>query len=412
MSFNYINKLVIILLTYFLFSCQDIFKHNDIIDNNIYNKTSIETKETLDLSFYYNEDSNILDYYTNQLIKYDFTKKKLHRVKIKSYLDNINELIPLNLIYDDKNLYSLNAKGNILKINKNTGEIIKEIILKLDNANYLDPISFSYVNDHFIIGFKSGEIIKTTKKGVILWKFKKDNFLNTPIKVRDDFIIVLYPEDIILISNEDGNVIFEQNYSNGDIIQSNGAKFTSYFNFLYFILPNSSFGSIDTFFFEENQSEIDNLQIQNSLNNLNDNLHIYKNFLVYLDNGNRLTTFDIIKDKFLLKNFILNNVESYIFYNNSLVLLKNNLIEFYNIKNGKLFFSINIDNKLKKDSNIIKITNINDKLHIFFKSGKLLILDNKQFQQMIDLKIKDVNNIYFLKNKLFISNRKGITYIY
>tara|TARA_B100001057_G_scaffold484077_1_gene561633 strand:+ start:453 stop:1691 length:1239 start_codon:yes stop_codon:yes gene_type:complete len=412
MSFNYINKLLIVLLIPIIFSCQDILESNALLENNIYDQNNSEIKEVLDLDFYMNTESNIFDYYTHQLATYDFTKKTLKKIKLKSHLDNLKEPIPLNLIYDEIYLYSLSSNGTIIKHNKDTGKIIEEIPLGLNNSNKIHPISFSLINDSFIIGFKTGEIIKSSKKGELIWSFKEDNFLNTPLKITNDYIVVLYPEEIILLSPDSGTVIFRQNYKDRNIIQSNGGKFVSFFNFLYFILPNSAFGSIDTFFYEKNISKLDSLQIQTSLNNLNDNLHIYKNFLVYLDNGNQLNTFDIMEDKFLLKNYLLNNIKSYAFFNNSLVVLKNNYIEFYNIKNGKILFLINLDKTLNNNSEIIKIININNKLHIFFDTGKVVIIEKREILEVVDLKIRDINYIYNINSLFFVSTRKGITYIY
>jgi len=347
MSFKYINKFLIILPSIVLLSCQDILQSNKITNDNYNDQSFIEINEILDTNFYENYEENLFDFYTNQSINYDFTKKKLDRIKIKNFLNINDDLNPINLIYDEFNFYSLDSDGNILKLDKKTGKLIDIVKLSLTNYKFMEPISFSLIDDNFIIAFKSGEIIKCTKKGKVLWQFRKDYLLNTPLKITNDYIIALYPEDIILLSNDNGTILFQENYRNSNIIQSNGGKLKNYFNFLYFILPNSSFGSIDTYLFDKHISEIDNIQIKTSLNNLNDNLHIYQNFLVYVDNGNQLFTFDIVKNEFLLKDFILNNVLSYTFYNNSLVVLKNNSIEFYNIKNGNTFFSIDIEKKIK-----------------------------------------------------------------
>jgi len=412
MSFKYINKFLIILPSILLLSCQDILQSNKITNDNYNDQSFIEINEILDTNFYENYEENLFDFYTNQSINYDFTKKKLDRIKIKNFLNINDDLNPINLIYDEFNFYSLDSDGNILKLDKKTGKLIDIVKLSLTNYKFMEPISFSLIDDNFIIAFKSGEIIKCTKKGKVLWQFRKDYLLNTPLKITNDYIIALYPEDIILLSNDNGTILFQENYRNGNIIQSNGGKLKNYFNFLYFILPNSSFGSIDTYLFDKHISEIDNIQIKTSLNNLNDNLHIYQNFLVYVDNGNQLFTFDIVKNEFLLKDFILNNILSYTFYNNSLVVLKNNSIEFYNIKNGNTFFSIDIEKKIKNNAKIIKIFSTIEKIHILFDTGHILILDDKNDYQTIDLKIKDINYVYNSRDLFFVSTKKGITYIY
>ena len=412
MSFKYISKFLVILTSILLLSCQNILQSNKITNDNYNDQNFIEINEILDVNFYDNYEENLFDFYTNQSINYDFTKKKLDRIKIKNFLNINDDLNPINLIYDEFNFYSLDSDGNILKLDKNTGKLINIVKLSLTNYKFMEPISFSLIDDNFIIAFKSGEIIKCTKKGKVLWQFRKDYLLNTPLKITNDYIIALYPEDIILLSNDNGTILFQENYRNSNIIQSNGGKLKNYFNFLYFILPNSSFGSIDTYLFDKHISEIDNIQIKTSLNNLNDNLHIYQNFLVYVDNGNQLFTFDIVKNEFLLKDFILNNILSYTFYNNSLVLLKNNSIEFYNIKNGNTFFSIDIEKKIKNNTKIIKIFSTFEKIHILFDTGHILILDDKKNDQTIDLKIKDINYVYNSRDLFFVSTKKGITYIY
>jgi len=412
MSFKYISKFLIILPSIFLLSCQDILQSNKITNDNYSDQSSIEINEILDINFYEKYEENLFDFYTNQSIDYDFSKKKLDRIKIKNFLNIKNDFNPINLIYDEFNFYSLDSDGNILKLDKKTGKLIDIVKLSLTEYKFMEPISFSLIDDKFIIAFKSGEIIKCTKKGKVLWQFKNDYLLNTPLKITNDYIIALYPEDIILLSNDNGTILFQENYRNGNIIQSNGGKLKNYFNFLYFILPNSSFGSIDTYLFDKHTSEIDNMQIKTSLNNLNDDLHIYQNFLVYVDNGNQLFTFDIVKNEFLLKDFILNNILSYTFYNNSLVVLKNNSIEFYNIKNGNTFFSIDIEKKIKNNAKIIKTFSTNEKIHILFDTGHILILDDKKIHQTIDLKIKDINYVYNSSDLFFLSTKKGITYIY
>ena len=108
----------------------------------------------------------------------------------------------------------------------------------------------------------------------------------------------------------------------------------------------------------------------------------------------------------------MNNILSYTFYNNSLVVLKNNSIEFYNIKNGNTFFSIDIEKKIKNNTKIIKIFFTFEKIHILFDTGHILILDDKKNDQTIDLKIKDINYVYNSRDLFFVSTKKGITYIY
>ena len=89
------------------------------------------------------------------------------------------------------------------------------------------------------------------------------------------------------------------------------------------------------------------------------------------------------------------------------------ILEFYNIKNGKLFANVNIEKIFKKDSKIIHSIVIDNKLHLFTDTGKVLILDEYfAINDLIDLKIKKINKIYNYQEKLFVSTEKGITYIF
>ena len=229
----------------------------------------------------------------------------------------------------------------------------------------------------------------------------------------DDYLIILYPQKIVFLSILSGDIIFEKDFKSSNIIQSSGGKIVNYYNIVFFILPNSEFNSLDTYLFEEHSLDFDNIELNTSLNNLSDQIHFYKNFLVYFDDGNIFHTYDINEDKLILVDFRINNSFSSILYNNSLISKNENFIEFYNIKNGNLFSRININKILNKNSKIINAFIINQNIHLFMDDGQIIILDqNLEIQETINLKIKHINKVYNYQNKIFISTEKGITYIY
>ncbi len=413
MSFSYISNLLFIFILVFLLSCQN----SKISNNNVSSvndiKVNYEENENLDLSFYEFYEKNIIDYYTNQSVTIDFLDEDITKLKINSYESKIKNNNPINIIYDLDYVYSINFKGEILKFNSDTGKLIDRIIIDLDYLNNSIPVSFSLLENDFIIGFKSGHIMRINKNAEILWVFDNSSLLNTPIKVTQDYIIILYSEDLIILSPLNGEIIFQKNYNSNNVIQSIGGKIVEYFNILYFILPNSDFHSIDTFLFNEHLSNLDNLELKTSLNNLYDNIYIYKNILLYVDNGKTISTFDIINNNFLLSNYKINDLKSYLSFNNSLIAFNGKLLLFYNIKNGKLFFNVEVSDILNEKSKIIKAIIINNKLHIFSENGKIIILNNEnKIEKVIDLKIKNINFIYNYNNKIFISNDKGMTYIF
>ncbi len=414
MSFSFISRISLYLSFIFIFSCQDTIsslRNNENIDSEDYS-FQLETEEFLDFSFFEQYSDNVIDNYTYKESEYNFLDKDQVVLKINNYEAKYNNKEPINLIYLDENIYSLNKEGELLKFDLNNGKLIERINVDLDQVKKI-PISFSLYNNDFIIAFKSGEVVRINKLGQVIWLFKNEDLLNTPVKIFDDYVIILYPEKIVFLSILNGDLIFEKAFETSNIIQSSGGKIVNYFNIVFFILPNSEFNSLDTYLYEEHSINFDNIELNTSLNNLKDQIHLYKNFLVYFDNGNIIHTYDINKEKFILVDFVVKNSSSAILFNNSLISKNENFIEFYNIKNGKLFSKININKILNKKSKIINSLIINKNVHLFSDNGEIIILDqNLEIQETVNLKIKNINKVYNYQNKIFISTEKGITYIY
>ena len=414
MSFSFISRISLYLSFIFIFSCQDTitsFRNNENIDTVDHN-FPLEKEEFLDFSFYEDYQEYVVDNYTYKASVYDFLDKELKKLKINNYESRYNNNNPINVIYLEDNIYSINKDGKLLKFDTNKGKLVERININLDQVDKI-PISLSLYNNDFIIAFISGEVIRINKLGQVLWSYQDADYLNTPVKIFNDYLIILYPEKLVFLSILSGDIIYEKALESSNIIQSSGGKIKNYFNIVFFILPNSEFNSLDTFLFEEHSLNFDNIEINNSLNNLKDQIHLYKNFLVYFDNGNIIHTYDISKDKFTLIDFRIKNSSSAILFNNSLISKNENFVEFYNIKNGNLFSKINIKKLINKKSKLINSFIINKKMHLFTDSGEIIILDeNLEIQEIVDLKIKKINKVYNYQNKIFISTEKGITYIY
>ena len=412
MSFSFISKISLYLSFIFIISCQDTISslnnNTDIINNNF----KLETEEFLDFSLYADYQENVFDSYTYTPSNYNFLDKDQKKLKINNYESKYKINNPINIIYLENSIYSINIDGELLKFNSKTGKLIKKINIELNQVKKV-PISFSLYENDFIIAFKSGEVVRINKQGKIIWLFKNQDLLNTPVKIYDNYLIILYPEKIIFLSILSGDIILEKAFKSSNIIQSSGGKIETFYNIVFFILPNSEFNSLDTYLFEEHSLNFDNVELNTSLNNLSDQIHFYKNFLVYFDDGNIFHTYDINEDKFILVDFRINNSFSSILFNNSLISKNENFIEFYNIKNGNLFSRININKILNKNSKIINAFIINKNIHLFMDDGQITILDqNLEIQETINLKIKNINKVYNYQNKIFISTEKGITYIY
>lgn len=414
MSFSFISKISLYLSFIFIISCQDTissFRNNENIDSQDYS-FQLETEEFLDFSFFEQYQENVIDNYTYKSSDYNFLDEDLSVLKINNYEAKYNNNDPINVIQLDESIYSLNKEGELLKFDLNSGKLIERINVDLDQIKKV-PISFSLYKNDFIIAFKSGEVVRINKLGKVIWLFNNKDLLNTPIKIFNDYIIILYSENIVFLSILGGDIIYEKAFKSSNIIQSSGGKIKNYFNLVFFILPNSEFNSLDTYLFEEHILNFDNIELNTSLNNLKDQIHLYKNFLVYFDDGNIIHTYDINKNKLTLADFRINNSSSAILFNNSLISKNENFVEFYNIQNGNLFSRININKILNKKSKIINSLIINKNLHLFTDNGEIIILDqNLEILEIVKLKINNINKVYNYQNKIFISTAKGITYIY
>ena len=413
MSFNYISKISIYLSFLFIFSCQSellsLNKNNEknIIPSNQEDNNQIK----VDLNFDEIKENNVIDYYTDVSVIYQFNEETAAKLKINNYEGKIVNFHPINIIYLENIIYSINSKGEILKFNSETGYLIERLILNTSIVNKT-PVSFSLVNNNFIIGFKSGEILKVNPDGSIKWFVKIKNFLNTPLKIFNGYIYILFPDDFVAISLESGEIMYEINFSKNNIIQSTGGQIVNFFNKLYFILPNSEFHTIDTFLFKETFTELNNIKLKTSLNNLNDKIYIYKDLFVYIDNGNTLNTYDILNNKFLVSDMYLNEIGSTYLFNKYLISKNDDSITFYNIENGKLIKNINIKQIIKKKTNIVKIMPFENRLQVFFDNGSILNLDtNLNILDKFDLKIKGIIKIFNYQDKIFISTDRGFTYI-
>ena len=54
----------------------------------------------------------------------------------------------------------------------------------------------------------------------------------------------------------------------------------------------------------KNNNKFVNLELQNSINNINDKIYLFKNFVIYLDEGEYLYTYDLLTKDFLLYNYV------------------------------------------------------------------------------------------------------------
>ena len=396
MSSNYIINLFKLFSLFLVFSCGTNNNFSEINDVDL-DQTKYEKTDKISLNLSIN--------FINELNKNKFT---INNYK-KSYKNNS----PLKVYVLDNEIFALNSNFELLKFDLNNGDLIDTILIDInDTGPLLIPTNFIQYNDKFIIGFKSGLIILVDRNGKIIWLNETNKILNTNIKLYEDTLIAIYEDSIKSIDLNNGLTNWSEDYKDMPIYQAKGGAMVDFANLIYFILPNNKIGSIDMLFGEKHSSNFDDLDIESSINNTNDKLHLFESYLFYLDEGEYLYTFDILSDEFILyKNKILSSNHSSVFVNNALITKNENFIQAINIMNGNIFWKIEIHKSFKK-ANILDAKILNNKLNLFFDNGVVVEILNDGILNIKELKVKNINQIYFQKNILLTSHLNGKTTIF
>jgi outer membrane protein assembly factor BamB len=193
--------------------------------------------------------------------------------------------------------------------------------------------------------------------------------------------------------------MWSDKYVDQPIYQGKGGQLVNFVNLLFYILPNNKVGSIDFNLGTVHTSAYNEIELISSINNTEDKIHIFENYLVYLDEGKYLYTFDIFTNEFIIiKNNIFSS-QSKIFFNNSLILKEGNYLQAINIENGKTFWLID-DKNLSNKSIILAIRNINKNIEIFLDNGDVININNKKLIEIKNLNIGKIKSIIFDKNNI------------
>ena len=389
MNIFLINKFFLIVLS-FLIICGCNTK-------NVYNKLKPKTYKVL-TSENIDQNNILLNSFSTKKINLD---KKIILKKISK--NNKNES---NIVLGNSQIFAIQNNSELLEFNFETGKLIssKKIPIQIYNEDYIT--SFKYIDNFFIIAFKSGLIIKININGDIIWKFNSNKILNTELNFFEDQLIFLFGDEIKSINIIDGSERWSEIYEDLPIYQSNGGQLVNFLNIIYYILPNNKVGSFDYNLGMIHNSKFDEIPLISSINNINDKIHINENQLYYLDEGNYLYSFDILDNEFILFKHSIKLTSSNIFFNNSLILKEGNALQAININNGKTFWIIE-NKKINKKSKIIAIRNLQDNIEIYLDNGEILIINNKELVNINDLGVKNINNITFETQRVIVSTNTG-----
>jgi hypothetical protein len=158
-------------------------------------------------------------------------------------------------------------------------------------------------------------------------------------------------------------------------------------------------------------SKFDELPLIGSINNTKDKIHIFDNYITYLDEGKYLYTLDIFNDEFILFKKNINQARSNILFNNSIILKEGNILQAINLNNGKTFWLID-DDKISKSSSLVAVRNYNTDIEIFLNNGDVLTISNKELIEINNLSVGKVKNISFVKQKIIVHSKNGKAVIF
>ena len=417
MNIKNISNFFFITLLLFLSSCKSLEILSEKNESDYEYSEIKETSTNIDVMNHSINYLDIEDFYNKLHISFwnnenDFIK--LHTFKSYESKNRISRPL-ISLIFENKFIL-LNHESKLNIYDLNNFKIINSLDLNMNsNINTFYPTSIARVSDNFFVSYSDGKIINFDLQGEINWIKKFTDIIKTPIKIFNDQLILLLSNKIVSLNLISGFTNWEFLYESDNVLQATGGDIVSMNHLLFFILPNSRIGQIDTVFGEKNDSILLDINFEDSINNSFDKLHSYKNIISYFDQGKYLSSIDVAKNKILLNQEKIFNVNSFFFFNNSLITLhKEGILKFSNIFNRNLFWKINIVDLIKDNDKIINVTTFNESLILFFKSGIVIEINslNGELISHKNLKIKNIdkvtiNNMFFL-----IQQKNGNTSIF
>ena len=392
MSFTLINRSFFSILSLlFLFSCST---------KTVYEKIKPNTYEVPLVENIDDEKINIINVSNKQI---DF-ENKLSLKDFKNDTQYFN-----NIIKDDNKIYAY-KDNKLYNFDYTTGDLISTQDLTLSNDEDI-LIAFEYIDNSYLLLFKSGLIFRLNRNFEIIWKHESKKKLNTQPFISNEQFILLYGDEIKGLQLEDGNQIWSETYQDMPIYQATGGQIASFLNIIYFILPNNSIGSIDLNFGSIHNSKFDDIPLISSINNTKDKIHIYDNYLVYIDEGKYLYTLDIFNDEFILFKKNINLFSSSFLFNNSIIIKEGNHLQAINLNNGKTYWLIS-DKKISKKSEIVNVRNYSTNIEVFLSNGDVLTINNKELKNITNLDIGKIDDMSFEKQNIIIYAKNKKTLIF
>ena len=259
MSSTSLFNFIFLILLFSLLSCQSVEK---VIDQNFNNEKKIPEISSI-------ENTDNIQLGSSVFVK-DF-KKAINLFGVKH---EKNSNLKLKTFFLDNKFYTINSISELFINDSNDGKLLDNYkLLEIEDNDNL--VSYHVVNNHFILGYSSGIIIKVDLNGKIIWSYDNKKIFNSFLYAIDDLIIVFYTDEILALNVLNGEILWSETYKDLPIIQAKGGQLVNFFDDIYFILPNGRIGLVDLNLGEKNYNKFVNLNTQNSINNANDKIYIF-----------------------------------------------------------------------------------------------------------------------------------------
>jgi len=391
-----------------LFSTNNTFDKIVSIDKSFEFKLTSQVNNSKWTDIFYNQDNNYKNFTYNDNNKVILKSKKISRSKMNNFI-----------LFNDNNIISSDQKGNIIIFSLTEKKIIKKFNfykkrykkIKI-NLNLLVENDIIYISDNlgYLYAFEY-------KKDKLLWaKNYKIPFKSNLKILKNNLIAANQNNNLYFINKINGNIsrlipteetIVKNTFVNNLSLNNSYSLFLNTYGSLYAI-DNQTLKI--KWFLNLNQTlslNPSNLFMGNQILISKDKVIISANQYTYILDINNGSIIYKVNFSSLLKPFVLND---YLF-----LITKNNLLVSFNLKNGKIIYSYDVNQKIakflntkKKNVKFKELALVNDKIFIFLKNSYVLKFNiNGELEKISKLPSKLNTQPIFINNSMIYLDYKN-----
>ena len=391
-----------------LFSTNNTFDKIVSVEKNFLFKLTSQVNNSKWTDIFYNQDNNYKNFTYNDNNKVIFKSKKISRSKMNNFI-----------LFNDNNIISSDHKGNIIIFSLTEKKIIKKFnFYKKRYKKIKKNLNLLVENDIIYISDNLGYLYALEyKKDKLLWaKNYKIPFKSNLKILKNNLIAANQNNNLYFINKINGNIsqlipteetIVKNSFINNLSLNNSYSLFLNTYGSLYAI-DNQTLKI--KWFLNLNQTlslNPSNLFMGNQILISKDKVIISANQYTYILDINTGSIIYKVNFSSLLKPFILND---YLF-----LITKNNLLVSFNLKNGKIIYSYDVNQKIakflntkKKNVKFKELALVNNKIFIFLKNSYILKFNiNGELEKISKLPSKLNTQPIFINNSMIYLDYKN-----